>query len=141
MDSQYSTPWILTPFNYVDWREDMQLSLRKQGYYRIILGSDTEPHHPAKRSKFMNHLDVAFGYLCTHISKDALFHLEDLMTPREAWEKLEFSFGKKHELRGHILENKMISLQPNSFETIQQFFAKFKSLALQCRQCRIEGKE
>ena len=82
MDSESSTPWILTPFNYVDWREDMQLALRKQGYYRIILGRDTEPHHPAEKNKFLNHLDEAFGYLCTHISRDLVFHLEGLRTPK-----------------------------------------------------------
>ena len=35
----------------------------------------------------------------------------------------------------------MISFHPISFETIQPFFTKFKSLALQCKQCRIERKD
>ena len=94
MDSQPSTPQILTPFNYVDWREDMLLSLRKQGYFGIILGREAEPHHPAEKNKFLNRLDEDFGYLCTHISKDLLFHLEGLRTPKEDWEKIEVLFGK-----------------------------------------------
>ena len=110
----------------------MQLDLCKQGYFRIILGREVEPHHPAKKNKFLNRLDEAFGYLCTHISKDLLFHLEGLRTPKEYWEKLEVLFGRQDELRGHILENELIALHPNSFDTIQQFFTKFKSLALQC---------
>ena len=32
-------------------------------------------------------------------------------------------------------------MQPDNFETIQQFFTKFKSLALQCKQCRIERND
>ena len=84
MDSQPSTPRILTPFNYVDWRADMHLSLCNKGYFRIILGREVEPHHLAEKYKFMNRLDEAFGYLCTHISRDLLFHLEGLRTPREA---------------------------------------------------------
>ena len=35
----------------------------------------------------------------------------------------------------------MVSLHPSSFETIEQFFSKFKSLVLQCRQCGIERKD
>ena len=89
----------------------------------------------------MNRLDEAFGYLCTHISRDLLFHLEGLRNPKEAWEKLEVLFGKQDELQGNILENKLVALHPISFNTIQQFFTKFKSLVLQCRQCGIERKE
>ena len=114
----------------------MQVSLCNKGFFRIILGREVEPHHPAEKNKFMNRLDEAFGYLCTHISRDLLFHLEGLRTPKESWEKLEVLFGKKDELRGHILENESIALHPSSLETIQQLFIKFKSLALQCRHCK-----
>ena len=110
MDSQPSTPWILTPFNYVDWRENIQLSLRNKGYLTIIIGREVEPHHPAKKNKFLNRLDEAFGYLCTHISRDLLFHLEGLRTPRKSWEKLEELFGMQDELWGHILESELVAL-------------------------------
>ena len=63
------------------------------------------------------------------------------MTPKEALEKLEFLLGQQDEFWGHILENDLILLQPNNFETIQQFFTKFKSLALQCKKCGIEKKD
>ena len=82
MDSQPSTPRILTPFNYFDWMEYMQVSLCNKGYFRIILGREVDPHHPVEKNKFMNCLDEAFGYLCTHISKDLLFHLQGLRTPK-----------------------------------------------------------
>ena len=118
MDSQPSTPRIITPFNYVDWREYMQFSLHNKVFFRIILGREVEPHHPAEKNKFPNILDEAFGYLCTHISRYLLFHLEGL-NPKEAWEKLEVLFDKKDELWGHFLENQLISLHPNSFKTIQ----------------------
>ena len=49
-------------------------------------------------------------------------------------------FGKQDDIRGHILDNELIALQPNSFKTIQQFFTKFKSLALPCKKCGIERK-
>ena len=119
----------------------MKVSLHKLGLYRMTMGRETEPHYPADKNKFLNRLDETFGFLCAHISRDLLFHLEGLKTPREDWEKIKFLFGKKYELQGHILENDLISSQPISFKTIQQFFPKFKSLALQCKQCGIERKD
>ena len=64
-----------------------------------------------------------------------------MRTPIEAWDKLEELFGKQDELQGRILENELVALHPSSFETVQQFFTKFKYLALQCRQCGIEIKD
>ena len=82
MDSKYFTPKILTPFNYVDWRVDMQVSLCKIGLHRMTMVRETEPHHPAEKNKFLNQLDEGFGFLCAHISRDILFHLEGLKTPK-----------------------------------------------------------
>ena len=119
----------------------MQVSLHKLGLFRMTMGRETEPQHPTEKNKFFNRLNEAFGFLCTHISRDLLFHLEGLKTPKEAWENLEFLFGKQYYIRGHILENELFSLHPNSFETIQQFFTKFKSLELRCKQCGLERKD
>ena len=60
--------------------------------------------------------------MCIHISRELHFHLDGLKHPREVWKKLESLFGKKDDMRGHILENELITLHPNKFETIQQFF-------------------
>ena len=84
MSSQTPKPQILTTSNYLDWRIDMQLALHKHGYHRIIDGSKAEPHQPVERNKFLKHCDEAFGYLCTYISSDLLFHLEGLRTPKES---------------------------------------------------------
>ena len=111
----------------------MQVSLRNKGYFGIIIGREVEPYHPVERNKFVNRLKEAFGNLCTHISKYLLFHLEGLRNPREYWEKLKGFFGKQDGLRGHLLENELVALHPNNFETVEQFFTKFKYLALQCR--------
>ena len=119
----------------------MQLSLCKHGYHRIALGMEVEPHWPVERNKFMSHYDEAFGYLCTYISRDLLFHLECLRTPRESWENIDSLFNKQDEIQGHILENELVSLHPSSFKIIEQLFTKFRSLVLQCRQCGIERKD
>ena len=76
----------------------MQVYLCKLGMFRITMGRETKPHHPTEKNKFLNQLDEAFGFLCTHISRDLLFHLEGLKTPKESWENIEFLFGKQDEL-------------------------------------------
>ena len=57
------------------------------------------------------------------------------------WEKLEDIFGNTYEMRGHQIENEMISLSPSSLESLQLYFSKFKALVLQLKQCGIEKKE
>ena len=81
MSSQNLEPRILTTSNYLDWRIDMQRVFPKHGYHRIIHGWEVEPHQLVEQNKFLNHCDEAFGYLCTYISRDLLFHIEGLRTP------------------------------------------------------------
>ena len=44
-------------------------------------------------------------------------------------------------MRGHKIENELISLNPSRFESLQLYFTKFKALVLQLKQCRIEKKQ
>ena len=57
--------------------------------------------------------------LCLNISRDLLFHVDSIGTPNEVWLNLESLFGKTDEMRGHRLENELISLSPTHYETIQ----------------------
>jgi hypothetical protein len=51
---------------------------------------------------------------------------------------LEGIFGKQDEMRGHILEVEMLTLDPKSFENIQDFFTKFKDLLSQLKSCGVD---
>ena len=127
------SPRILTPFNYIDSTEDMQISLCNKGLYRVAMGREVEPQQYIEKFKYLNKLDEAFGFMCIHISKELLFHIDGLKTLKEVWDKLEYLFCKHGELRGHIIENVLVALHPSNFEKIQQFFTKFKSLFMQCK--------
>ena len=72
----------------------MQVVLHRLGLFRMTMGREAEPQQYVEKNKFLNQLDEAFGFMCTHISRDLLFHLEGLRTPKEAWDKLESLFGK-----------------------------------------------
>ena len=76
----------------------MQVAFRKIGSYRMTMGKETELQQYVEKNKFLNGLDVAFGFMCTHISRDLLFHLEGLRTTKEAWYNIENLFGKQDEL-------------------------------------------
>ena len=78
--------------------------------------------------------------LCLGISRELLFHIEILGTSNEFWVNFESLFGKTDEMRGHHLENEIISLNPAHHETIEYFYTKFKSLVLQLKQCGIDKK-
>ena len=91
------TPIILTPFNYLDWTADMQIILHNKGLYKVTMGREVEPQQPFEKSKYLNKLDEAFGFMCIHISTELLFHLDGLRTPKEVWGKLKSLFGKKDE--------------------------------------------
>ena len=68
---------------------------------------------------------------CVSISRDLLFHLDGLTSPNEVWENIVEIFGKTDKMRGHQIENELISSSPNSFESLQLYFSKFKALVLQ----------
>ena len=124
---------ILTPFNLFEWKADMELLLREKCLYRVTMETKAYPNVVSKKIKWHNRRDEAYGLLCLSISRDLLFHLDGFTSPNEVWEKLEELFGKIDEMRGHQLENELISLSPSSFESLQLYFSKFKALVLQLK--------
>jgi hypothetical protein len=51
---------------------------------------------------------------------------------------LEGLFGKQDEMRGHMLEVELNTLDPKSFDNIHDFFTKFKSLIFRWGESGIE---
>ena len=118
----------------------MEILLRVKGLYRVTMEIEAKPNAAAEKIKWHNRSE-AYGVLCLSISRDLLFHLDGLTSSNEVWEKLTDIFGKTDEMRGHQIENDLISLSPNSFESLQLYFSKFKALVLQLKQCGIEKKD
>ena len=94
-----------------------------------------------RENQMANKRDEAYGILCLSITRDLLFHLDGLTSPNEVWENLVDIFGNMDEMNGHQIENELISLSPNSFESLQLYFSKFKAIVLQLKQCGIEKKK
>jgi len=108
----------------------MEILFRAKGLYRVTMETESNPNAAAEKIKWHNRRDETYGILCLSISRDLLYHLDGLTSPNEVWDKLEEIFGKIDEMRGHQIDNEVISLSPNSFESFQVYFSKFKALVL-----------
>jgi hypothetical protein len=83
-------------------------------------------------------MDEAFGTICSLISPELLFHISSCKTPNEAWTTMEGIFGKQDEMRGHMLEVEFLTLDPKTFDNLQDFFTKYKDLLSQLKACRVD---
>jgi hypothetical protein len=99
---------------------------------------DIKPTSAIEKSKYLNRMDEALGTICSLISLDPLFHKSSCKTPNEAWKILEGLFGKQDDMRGHMLEVELLTLDPKIFDNIQDFLTKFKDLLTQLKACGVD---
>ena len=92
--------------------------MRAKGLYRVTMATEADPNAVVEKIKWHNRRDEAYGLLCQSISRDLLFHIDGLTSPNELWENILDIFGKIYEMRGHEIENELISLSPSSFESL-----------------------
>ena len=108
----------------------MDILMRSKGIYRVTMTTESNPNAETKKIKCHNRRDEAYGLLCLSIFRDLLFPLDGLTSPNEVWEKLQDLYENTDNMRGYQLENELIALSPSSFESLQVYFSKFKSLVL-----------
>jgi hypothetical protein len=71
-----------------------------------------------EKTIWANCKDEATTLLLELISTDLWFHVATCKTPNEIWITLEELFGKKDEMRGHMLEVQLSTLDPKFFDNI-----------------------
>ena len=64
---------ILTPFNFFEWKAEMEILLRVKGIYRVNMVTELDPNAAAEKIKWHNRRDEAYGLLCLSISRDLIF--------------------------------------------------------------------
>ena len=79
---------ILTPFNFFEWKVEMEILFRLICLYRVTMETKGDPNVAVENVKWHNKRDEAYGLLCLSISRDLLFHFDGLTSPNEVWEKL-----------------------------------------------------
>ena len=55
---------ILTPFNFFEWKADMEILLREKGIYRVTMETKAEPNVAIEKIKWHNKRDATYGLLC-----------------------------------------------------------------------------
>ena len=76
------------------------------------MATEVEPTSPIENSKYLNQMDEAYGALCMNISPELLFHIFSFKTPNEVWTTMKGLFGKKDDMKGHMIEVEFLSLDP-----------------------------
>ena len=47
---------ILTPFNLFEWKDEMEILLRKKGLYRVTMATEVEPNATVEKIKWNNEI-------------------------------------------------------------------------------------
>jgi hypothetical protein len=129
---------ILTPYNLFAWKKMMIMHLRSKGLYSLTMDTETEPTSAIEKSKYLNRTDEAFGTIFFLISPELLFRISFYKTPNEVWKTMEGLFGKKDEMRGHMLKVEFLTFDPKTFDNLQYLFTKYKDLLSQLKACRVD---
>ena len=90
------------------------------------------------KNRYLNYMDEAYNFICMSMYLKLLFHIEACTTLDDIWTRLECLFGKKDEMKGHMLEEILNSMERRSFTEIQGFVMNFKSLLLHIKRCGID---
>jgi hypothetical protein len=139
---EFPKEFILTLYNFFAWKENMIVHIQRKGLYMLTMNTKIEPTLAIEKFKYLNQMDEAFGTICSLISPELLFHISSCKTPNEAWTTMEGIFGKHDEMRGHMLEVEFLTLDPKTFDNLQDFFTKYKDLLSQLKACGVdESKE
>jgi hypothetical protein len=135
---EFPKEFILTPYNFFAWKDKMRIHLRSKGLYKLTMDTEIEPTSAKEKSKYLNRMDEVFGTICSLISLELFFHISSCKTPNEVWTTMEGLFGKRDEMRRHILEVEMPTLDPKTFNNPQDFFTKYKDLLSQLKACGVD---
>jgi hypothetical protein len=79
--------------------------------------------------------DEVVGVIKTYISREIQFHLSGIDFPHQVCRKLKSLFDRFDEIHTIQLEKQLISLDPHSFEKIEDYLACFKELQLKLGEC------
>jgi hypothetical protein len=90
---EFPKEFILTPYNFFAWKENMIMHLVSRGLYRLTTNIEVEPTSALEKSKYLHRMDEAFRTICNLISPELLFHISSYKNPSEAWTTMEGIFG------------------------------------------------
>lgn len=79
--------------------------------------------------------DEFLGFITIYISHEILFHKSGINYPHSVWKKLKSLFDKVNESQVMHLENELTSLNPHSFQRIEDYLTHVNKLQLKLGEC------
>jgi hypothetical protein len=73
----YSPEILLTPYNYLEWKQKILLMLRCKGLYQITMAMEVESDSVNEKNNFLNRQDMAIGCILYFISPEILHQVYD----------------------------------------------------------------
>ena len=67
---------ILTPFNYFEWKAQMDILMRRKCLFIVKMETKVDPNIVEENINWYNRRDEGYGLLSLNISRDLLFHLD-----------------------------------------------------------------
>ena len=97
---------------------------------------EKEPIDDEKKIKWDNRNEEARQIIKMSISHDLRFHLQKIDDLDEAWEKLEYVFGKYNIIWAHQLENQILTLITIFFLALKTIYLSLKHLEINVKNVR-----
>jgi hypothetical protein len=128
-------PIFLNGSNYAVWAPDMETLLKIKGswhYTKVVIPYPTDA---LKKISIDGKKDEVLGVIMTYISWEIHFHLSGLDCLHLVWKKMKTLFNQVDKSHIMQLEKELISLDPNSFERMEEYLARVKEIQLKLREC------
>ena len=63
---------ILTPFNFFEWKAEMEILFREKGLYRVTMEIEAENNVATEKIKWHNRRDEAWSFVSMHFKRPPL---------------------------------------------------------------------
>ncbi|KAJ4748220.1 Zinc-binding dehydrogenase family protein [Rhynchospora pubera] len=129
-------------FNYKE-EPDLAVALKRSGQdlWDVVGGDETEPPPNSIRAykKWKVKAGRALFVLKTTVDKSLLSHIEDVESPKEAWDIFAALFSKKNTSRLQLLERELMNISQGNM-TVSEYFLKVKNLCREIEQLDANAK-
>jgi hypothetical protein len=124
-------PIFMNGSNYAVWAPDMESLLKSKGLWQYM--KDVIPYPIDNQEKFTidgKKYEVV-GVITTYILWEIQFHFNGIDCPHQVWKKLKLLFEGIDKIHVMQLEKELISLDPHSFERMDDYLLHVKELQLE----------
>ena len=84
---------LLSPFNYVDWKQKMNIYLKRQCLFDVSIGALSKPNYYEEKIDWLNNCDRAYGIFFLAMSPNIHHLIDSVEYPFELWKNLDKAFS------------------------------------------------